>query len=337
MKTVSVIIAVYNDEAHIEKCVLSVCRQSYPELQIIVVDDGSADSTPAILARLAAQDARVQLIRKQNGGISAARNTGLAAATGDFICWLDSDDWMEAEMIGTLVDAAERTGADMALTDYDNIAGNGARERRYALHGERIFTGEEALHALVKKEITQAVWGNIARRSLYRDVAFPEGLLFEDVRVMYRLYERCEKVVLVDQMLMNRLTLANSISHARSIAKRVESSEAYLERQQILNAAHPEWEADFVIANYGTLFLLRSAVVRASYSAFRPYRARIRRIARYFRSHGDVFPSKQAGFGARMEHYLLTGGSYAGIKLSLLVGRFAKGNSFLKALQGKRA
>lgn len=336
MKTVSVIIAVYNDEAHIEKCVLSVCRQSYPKLQIIVVDDGSVDSTPAILARLAEQDARMQIIRRENGGISAARNTGLAAATGDFICWLDSDDWLEADMLQALVSAAGQTGADMALTNYDNVGAGDVRRRRYALHGDRILSGEEALHALIKKEITQAVWANIARRSLYQGISFPEGQLFEDVRVMYRLYERCERVVLVDQMLMNRLYLSSSISHSRSIAKRVESSEAYLERQQEINAVHPEWEADFVSANYDTLFLLRSAVAHSSCAAFRPYRSRIRRIARYFRSHGDIFPSRQAGLGARLEHLFLTSGSYTGMLLSLAVGRFARGNSFLKAEQRRQ-
>lgn len=336
MKTISVIIPVYNDEAHIEKSVLSVCNQSYRHLQIIVVDDGSTDATPEILAHLGAEDERIEIISTENSGVSAARNSGLAAATGDYICWLDSDDSMESEMLETLMEIAETHDADMVLSNYCNIAEQNQREIRYNVSGERIFTGEEALHALIKKEITQALWANIARRSLYEGISFPEGKLFEDVRVMHRIYVRCEKIVLTPKIMMNRLILKNSISHQKNIAKRVDSSEAYLERQEIINAAHPEWEAEFIPSNLETLFLLRSAVLHTTPAEFRPYRGRIRRIMRYFRNRKEIFPGRKASLGTKLEYHLLTVGSRLGIVLSSIVGRFSRKNSFIKQALSSR-
>ena len=330
MKTVSVIIPVYNDEQYVGKAIASVCAQTYPHLEIIIVDDGATDSSPAIIDAAAEQDARIKVIRKKNGGLSSARNVGLAAATGDFICWLDSDDWMEPDMIRVLVETAEEEGADVALTNYYNVSVKNSKEIRYKLDGRRVYVGEEALHALVKKEITQAVWANIASRSLYEGIIYPEGKLFEDVRTMHMIYSRCKKLVLVEDILMNRLIRENSISNQRNVAKRIESSEAYLERQELINKLHPEWEKDFVANNFVTLKLLRSAVIHCPAKKCRENRDRIRPVVRYFRDRMDMYPGKDAKFGAKLEYHLLTTGTYVGMVLSFIVGRCSGKTTFLK-------
>ena len=330
MKTVSIIIPVYNDEKYIEKTLGSVCGQTYTELEIIVVNDGSTDASPAMIDAAAANDPRIRVIHKQNEGVSVARNTGLAAATGDFICWLDGDDWMEPEMIATLMDAAEKNGADAVLANYYNVSPRSGNVPRYKEGCGRAYTSEEAVHALITKELSQSLCMNIVRRELYEGIVFPAGKLFEDVRNTYRIYGRCKKLVLVEDILVNRLIRYNSISNEYKIGKRVESTEAYLERQAEINKLHPEWEKDFVANNCETLLLLRSAVVHAPAKKCREYKDRIRPVVRYFRDRMHMYPGKKAKLGARLEYFLLTSGTYAGMMLSILVGRFAKKRSFLK-------
>ena len=112
---ISVIIPVYNIQQHLRECLDSVLGQSYPHLQVICVDDGSTDESPAILAQYAQKDNRVQVIRQQNAGPGAARNTGLEAATGEYVIFLDSDDWFEPDFLEKMVDTAVREGADVAI------------------------------------------------------------------------------------------------------------------------------------------------------------------------------------------------------------------------------
>ena len=112
---VSIIVPVYQVEKYLEKCLGSIIGQTYGNLEIILVDDGSTDHGPAICDRYQTEDSRIQVIHQANGGLSHARNVGLAAATGDFISFVDSDDWIEPQMIDALMSALQETGADIAV------------------------------------------------------------------------------------------------------------------------------------------------------------------------------------------------------------------------------
>lgn len=253
---ISVIIPVYNMEQYIEKSVRSVIDQTWRDLELIVVDDGSTDATGEILRRLAAQDARIRVIHQENGGVSAARNTGLAEASGEYVAWLDGDDQMQPQALEKLNAAILETGADMSLCNYENVERSGAREKRYVQRPNETISGNEALLRVLRREITQSLCFNLAPRRFYREITFPEGMLFEDVRSSYKLYEQAKTVALVnDSLLFRRLVRTESISHAPTIAMRAASCEAYLIRQHDLTRRHPETEAVFVRSNYASLLL----------------------------------------------------------------------------------
>ena len=126
-KSISVIIPAYNIEDLLEKCVASVASQDYPKelLQIIVVDDGSTDGTPHIADELARKYSNVQVIHKENGGSSSARNVGIEAATGDYLGFVDSDDYISGVMYSTMMEAALRNNADMVQIARDEISESG--------------------------------------------------------------------------------------------------------------------------------------------------------------------------------------------------------------------
>ena len=114
MDLISIIVPIYKVEPYLNKCVQSIVDQTYRDLEIILVDDGSPDNCPAICDAWAAKDSRIRVIHKENGGLSDARNAGLAIATGKYICFIDSDDSIAPTFIAELYDALSRTGADIA-------------------------------------------------------------------------------------------------------------------------------------------------------------------------------------------------------------------------------
>ena len=324
MKTVSVIITAYNMEKYIAKSVCSVRDQLYRDLEIIVVNDGSTDGTPAILDEIASGDERIRVIHRENGGVSAARNTGLAAATGDYIAWLDGDDTMTENAIGMLMCAAGENGAQIAVGNYDNISFEGEHTPYYGIKETRVLTSEQALHLLVQRKISQSLCANVVKRELYKGMHFEEGRLFEDILNTYRLYEGAEKVVIIGDKVMNRQRRPNSISNEKTVVKRLESMEAYIESQRdVLCRKYPEWEKDFVFCNYRGLYTLCTAVVRHSRKDFLPYRDRIRKVCAYFRSHTDWALGENRSLPRRIQYALLTSGTRTGMILSRVWGRLA--------------
>lgn len=329
---ISVIIPVYNMEQTVGRSIDSVLCQTWQELELVVVDDGSTDSSGAIADAAAEKDGRVQVIHKPNGGVSSARNAGLAAAKGDYIAWLDADDWMEPEALRVLMEAIDRSGASMSLCNYENVERSGKRVKRYEGTENEVITGREALERLLRRQITQSLCFNLAPRSFYADIRFPEGRLFEDVRSSHRLYAQSENVAVVnDRLLYNRLVRSESISHAKTIDMRAASCEAYLIRQKDLETLWPESEAIFVRSNHAMmLLLLRAAVLRDSKQNFDRARETIRHVTGYFRSRTRLALGDHPGLGRRMEYFFLTSGTRAGFYLSRLVSLPKKGGTWLE-------
>lgn len=129
-KLVSVIVPIYNVEPYLEKCVDSILAQTYPDLEVILVDDGSPDGCGAVCDRYAAQDARVRVVHKENGGLSSARNAGLDAATGEYVMFTDGDDWIEPDMVSVLVQGSTANGADITTCNLRSESTSGEKKER---------------------------------------------------------------------------------------------------------------------------------------------------------------------------------------------------------------
>lgn len=190
-KKVSVIIPVYNTEKQLERCIRSVREQTYTNLEILLVDDGSTDTSPMLCDRAAEQDGRIRVIHKKNGGVSSARNEGLSQAGGAYIVFVDSDDWIGKEMIATMVRAAEQHRAPLVVCGYlraaeekkekDTQMENAAKKRELLLSPEELlgyYLSEDD-----KIRIPHSVWGKLFAKELIGQKRFPlikrtEELLF---------------------------------------------------------------------------------------------------------------------------------------------------------------
>lgn len=188
-KLISVIIPVYNVEEYLEKCVNSILDQTYRNLEVILVNDGSKDSSGSICDALARKDPRIRVIHKENGGLSSARNVGMEAATGEYITFVDSDDWIEEDGYKHLMDLMEKYGVNLVCGgNYDVDGATGERTLGVCPRKEEAVTAEEfAGRMFLWQGCDSSVCDKIFHRSLLENFRFPEGKVCEDVATTYKI------------------------------------------------------------------------------------------------------------------------------------------------------
>ena len=187
---ISVIIPVYNVEQYLDECIQSIRCQTYSNLEIILVDDGSPDNCPAICDELAQQDERIIVIHKKNEGVSSARNAGLDKATGEFVAFVDSDDWIAPDMYSKLVKIlADNPSIGIAASVMWEIEPNGSPSKAWncVFSESRLFRGRGLTMAFVTETINIFIWNKLFRRRLIGNLRFLEGSRGEDMRFLFDL------------------------------------------------------------------------------------------------------------------------------------------------------
>ena len=219
----SIIVPVYDVERYLPKCIDSILAQTFTDFELILVEDGSPDNCPALCDAAAAKDARIRVIHQKNGGLSAARNAGLDAARGEWIGFVDSDDYIAPEMYEVLYKAVQRTGADLALCDYAEVDETGALcPPMHISLAEQVFTGRELLKNATDSTI-QPAWNKLYRRDVFAQLRYPEGKLNED------LSEVClqiQKAVVVPKALYYYVQRGGSIMSGNKTLRHFDAAEA---------------------------------------------------------------------------------------------------------------
>lgn len=203
-KLVSVIIPIYKAEKYLSMCVDSVLNQTYQNLEVILVDDGSPDNCPAICDEYAQKDKRIRVLHQKNAGLSMARNAGLDICTGDYITFVDSDDALHVDFVARLLAACEENDAEIAVGDFMK-----ATPAEYlpkiaaplANKPVRVVDGREANMMLYRRsEWVRMVtaWGKLFRREMLEMERFPDVKLHEDEALIYKLLYRSRQVAMVD-------------------------------------------------------------------------------------------------------------------------------------------
>lgn len=208
MDCITVIVAVYNVEKYVEECLYSIMNQTYANLEIIVVDDGSIDESGKICDRLAAMDSRIRVIHKGNGGVSSARNAGLALATGDYVAFVDGDDYLDKDMYDCMISQLKKFNAQMAVCSFRYIYHNKTKDVSETFSRE-IITRENYLGTLLKDAFGfyySVVWNKLIDRDVIRDNHFvfdEKWSVMEDFRFVLQLLTRVEKIAVCSQSLYN--------------------------------------------------------------------------------------------------------------------------------------
>ncbi len=194
---ISVIIPIYKVEQYLDKCIKSIVNQTYRNLEIILVDDGSPDKCPAICDKWKKIDNRIKVIHKLNGGLSDARNAGLKLATGDYIAFVDSDDYIDEDMYESLVTQISLSNADIAICNLDYVDVNGKIMKNVTTGNNGYFTSKEILAKWCGEDFVYyvVVWNKLYKRKCWDNVYFPKGKIHEDNFVMYRVFFNSDNIV----------------------------------------------------------------------------------------------------------------------------------------------
>ena len=205
MVKVSIGIPIYNVSEYLHQCLNSVLRQTFTDFEVIMVDDGSTDGSFEICQKYAAKDSRFKLIHQENGGVAKARNNCLRHMTGDFIAWVDSDDWIEDDYFERLIRTQERTGADMVCIGIKTFMNNefymGSHQDKYGAFPGHVIPKKIGMsdifwgiYALI------SVWGNIMDAKLYKGVVFSEGIALDDQGNKFKLFLQSKKIVGIPEL-----------------------------------------------------------------------------------------------------------------------------------------
>lgn len=231
---ISVIIPIYNTEEYLEECIASVKGQSYRNLEIILVDDGSTDGSAKICDRYAEEDGRIKVVHKKQGGICSARNCGLDMATGDYIAFVDSDDYILPDMYAVLLEHAVDTGAKLTMCSYRMFDEKGYREDGDGGGNVELLDRMTALRVLhTKQRISMIVpWNKLCRAELFEKIRCPEGRSIDDEFVNYKLLWNSDKICYVDRAFYMFRQRESSNTHTPSLRKYLDYMDALIERHQ---------------------------------------------------------------------------------------------------------
>lgn len=224
---ISIIVPVYKVEPYLPRCLESIINQTYRDIEIILVDDGSPDQSGKICEKYAEIDNRIRVFRTENRGLSAARNFGIKKANGQYIGFVDSDDWIEPDMYEVLLKTAQETDSDIVQCGYYEEDGLTSKK---VVPIAKTYTSEEALRALLENEICSGVWSKLWKNECFFEKGFPEGHVFEDTATAHIFFSVINSVTGITRLLYHYIPRENSITNSHTISNLVDFWIAHKER-----------------------------------------------------------------------------------------------------------
>lgn len=235
---ISVIVPVYKVEPYLDKCISSIVNQTYKNLEIILVDDGSPDNCPAMCDAWAEKDSRIRVLHQRNQGGGAARNAGLDLTSGSLIAFVDSDDYIAPDMYAHLYELL-KSGADIAECSYVEVAGNDAV---FACGYEtRSYTAQEAMAEHIQDRVfRQLIWNKLYRRHVMDGIRFPTDKKIDDEFFTYRVLGNANALIHSTKVCYAYRQQSESVMHSMPISKRIQAVEAKTQRHTYIKTHFPE-------------------------------------------------------------------------------------------------
>lgn len=193
---ISIIVPVYNTELYLNQCVESILKQTYKNIQLILVDDGSTDNSGKICDEYALKDKRVEVLHEENSGVSDARNKGLKYAKGEYIGFVDSDDYIKETMYQDMYNLILERNADVSICNFCDVKEDKVTQKNKD-SGIQEFTKIQILNELIlDRNVQSYVWNKLYKKELFDNIKFPKGKKYEDIETVFYVLEKCNKVVL---------------------------------------------------------------------------------------------------------------------------------------------
>lgn len=293
---ISLIVPVYNVENYIKNCLNSLIRQTYTNIEIICVNDCSLDTSGAICDEYAARDNRILVIhKKRNEGLSEARNTGLNISRGEYVAFVDSDDWIDCSYVETLYSAICDNKADIAQCSYVRVANEAVTVQTNWQTGKKYnMTGCQAIKKLYSNTLIQpsieytVVWNKLYRRTVVDHIRFPRGVIFEDQFFTYRCFEKAEQICVLDCFLYYYRDNASSITKQEYSIRFQDDIKAHEEQIRFFLDKKNYESAKIVIARIESLCInhyLRSCFFEMDFEKRSAYKYVLKNFVKYLENN----------------------------------------------------
>lgn len=310
---ISVVVPVYKVEKYLPRCVASLQAQDYPKLEILLVDDGSPDGSGAMCDAFAAADSRIRVIHKSNGGLGSARNAGIEAARGEYLAFVDSDDWVDTDAYSKLFALISRHNAQIAIAGrYDYDEASGLESQGLCPQWEEIVTGEEAARRILTwNHMDTAAWDKLYHKSLFASLRYPEGVTQEDFPVTYRTALLSSTCALGAFPFYHYRHRAGSITQSSFSRRDFAQLNAAMEIHDYVSANYPALNpaADYLVG-----ISLRWIIIRILLSdelSRREYRQEYKQLTRSLRSRIlTILSNPYFSFAHKRDCFLLAYGLY---------------------------
>lgn len=248
---ISVIVPIFGVEPFLDECVLSLLRQTYEDLEIILVDDGSPDCCDKICDHYAALDPRVRVIHKESSGPSDARNAGLEAANGEYIGFVDSDDYISSDMFETLHSLLVNNNSDISICGHVKTSHRGKPRLYLPRKKVRIMESEEALSKMLQLGLYESfVWNKLFKRELFDTIRFPSGHLYEDLYTTYKLIDKADRIAYSKEVKYFYRQRIGSLLHTVYSSKYYDYVQASLDVREFIESKYPKILKTASIAYY---------------------------------------------------------------------------------------
>lgn len=231
---ISVIIPIYKVELYLNRCIQSIVDQTYSNLEIILVDDGSPDKCPVICDEWEKKDHRIKVLHKENGGLSDARNEGMQIMTGDYVSFIDSDDWISCDMYEKMLNKIKQQKADICECQFQKTSGNIKNDIQQQIDNVNVLNKKEALKAVVEEKINPVVWNKIYRRDIVEGLFFEKGKCNEDEFWTYKAVDRAEKIIQIEDVCYYYFYREDSIINETYKIQRLDALDARYQRMKYL-------------------------------------------------------------------------------------------------------
>lgn len=309
MKRISIIVPVYNTKNELTRCLKSIVNQTYSNIEIICIDDGSTDGSEQIVDKFASQDKRIRAIHKRNGGESSARNVGLRMATGQYIAFCDGDDWLEPEMYEVLVETLEKKKVDIVAASWYKEFPLLSREITNELPvRDSVFEQEELLKYLYMRDSYRGfayIWDKLYTREVLRDkqgnlLLFNEELkLGGDILYLAEVALNTRRAKYVDRAFYHYVQRAGSGCHTKDVEKLRDSLKAY----EIVIQRFEEEHIDKTIINYVKRFLAYHSSNAVEIAIAQGQRSAIEEFQTFMKKYEQEYVTLNIQYPDRIERY----------------------------------
>ena len=236
---ISVIVPIYRVEPYLDRCIRSLVDQTYYNLEIILIDDGSPDKCPEICDEWEKKDHRIKVIHKENGGLSDARNAGMQIMTGDYVSYIDSDDWVSGNMYEKMLYKIKEQKADICECQFQKTSGDIKNDIQQQTDNVNVLNKKEALKAVIEEKINPVVWNKIYKREIVEGLFFEKGRCNEDEFFTYKAIDKADKIIQIQDVCYYYFFREDSIINETYNIKRLDGLEARYQRMNYLEK-YPE-------------------------------------------------------------------------------------------------